>query len=189
MVETVNANASVVNVHQDADASRPGRRLPPVATPTDEERNAQLRSLLRALVAEQGGQRGKVTAAMGIPKTTLNGVLSGHRNPGLSVIEGIARMTRRDPSQVLAAAGDLEALRAMPPITQGGGPVTFGDLPNWLELQASAKAIASEMPVWVWESLAQSRVWLDVPVTPALVADLAAVVRRNVSPPPAGSLR
>lgn len=147
-----------------------------------EERNEQLRALVRAVIAEDyGGSARALARAMNIGPSTLAGFLTGDRGGGMKILDGLSRVLRRDPGQILSAGGDLAALRAAPP--SASAPTRFGDLPNWLELQESARALAPSVPSWAWESLGQSTVWLTTPITPALCVALAEVIWRHVPPP------
>lgn len=183
MARRVIANVVKVNGGLPTEGDKPMDTLQPVPSAMNgEERNEQLRALVRAVIAEDyGGSARSLARAMNIGPSTLAGFLAGDRGGGMKILDGLSRVLRRDPGQILSAGGDLAALRAAPP--SASAAVRFGDLPNWLELQGSAKGLAPNAPPWVWDSLGTSTVWLDTPVTPALCAALAEVIWRHVPPP------
>jgi transcriptional regulator with XRE-family HTH domain len=184
MAWRVIAKANNVNRHVTAEGDSPMDTILTVPSPPHgEERNELLRTLIRALIAADYGDSMRALArAMNVAPSTLANFLSGDRGGGMKILDGVARVLRRDPGQILSAGGDLAALRAAPP--SPAAPTRFADQPNWLELQESARGLAPTVPPWAWESLGQSTVWLSTPITPALCAALAEVIWRHVPPPP-----
>lgn len=156
-----------------------------VGRPTiGDERNEVLRRLLREIRAQEFDDNLSATArAIGVEPGTLSDFLNEKRGAGTKIMDGLTKHLRRGMDQIIAGGGDLGALRGQSSPTPLSRQVTFGDLPNWPGLLAAAKTQRPSHALWVWEQLAQARVWLDGAVTPSLVADCSDVVARHVAPP------
>jgi hypothetical protein len=148
------------------------------------ERNEALRRLVRELRdADFGGNLTQTARAVGVSTPTLSDFLAAKKGAGEKITEGLERHLRRSRDQMTAVGGDLAALRGAPPAPTPLREVRFVDLPNWSSLLTAARPMRPTHEAWVWERLATARVWLEGPVTPSLVADLADVVVRHVAPP------
>lgn len=156
-----------------------------VGRPTiGDERNEVLRKLLREIRAQEFDDNLSATArAIGVEPGTLSDFLNEKRGAGTKIMDGLSKHLRRGMDQILSTGGDLGALRGQSSPASPSRQVTFGDLPNWPGLLAAAKSQRPAHAAWVWEQLAQARVWLDGSVTPSLVADCSDVVARHVAPP------
>lgn len=148
-------------------------------------RNETLRRLLRELVATDfGGTAASAAKALGVSGATLSDFASRKKGAGAQLQDGLTRYLRRSMDQILAVNGDLAAIRGLAPLAlPSSREVRFVDLPNWPALRAAAEELRPARAAWVWDRLSTARVWLDGPVTPGLVADLADVVARHQEPP------
>lgn len=148
-------------------------------------RNEVLRRLVReVLVTDFDGTQAAAARALGVSGATLSDFLMSKKGAGSQLQDGLVKYLRRSMDQIAASGGDLGALRGLQPAAPiTGREVRFIDLPNWISLRAAAEEQRPRHAPWVWERLASARVWLDGPVTPGLVADLADVVARHQEPP------
>ena len=139
-----------------------------------EEKNEILRQTVRAIRDRDfDGNLTATAKALDLTTMSLSHLVNNGRGAGAKTIDALSLYLRRSLDQILAANGDLEALRKEPAQTGVAvRSVRFGELPNWTALAA-----------WVWEKLAQADVWVEGPVTPSMVADLAALVNRHFAPP------
>lgn len=169
----------------EAQANFFARRLPPMGRPTiGAERNEALRRLVRELRdVDFAGNLTQTARAVGVSVPTLSDFLAAKKGAGEKITEGLERHLRRTRDQMTAAGGDLAVLRGQPAPPTPLREVRFADLPNWRSLLAAARPMRPAHEAWVWERLASARVWLEGPVTPSMVADLADVVVRHVAPP------
>lgn len=150
------------------------------ATPA-ETRDAAVRALIRAITAaDHEGVQARTAKAIGVPPTTLNGYVNGRERNG-DIVFAVAAYLGRSVDEVLAANGDLAALRAPRPAS-GSVEVVFGQLPMWPQLLEHAKTIAPSVPDWCWRDTAESIVWLKPPITSQKVADVALVLLKHTPP-------
>jgi hypothetical protein len=63
------------------------------------------------------------------------------------------------------------------------GQSRFHARADWVVLLETARAIAPEIPEWVWPIVADSHPLSTVPITPAIVVELGKLVLRHVPPP------
>lgn len=108
---------------------------------------------------------------------------------GQSAISKIERGETADPAtlrKIAEALGvdptELEGVRDEP---AGGDPQpvpTMSAVPGWAAVEEQAKKIATEVSGEAWDVLNRSPGLLssDVPLTPAVVADLARLVQRHL---------
>lgn len=84
----------------------------------------------------------------------------------------------------LKGTSDERADESSPQADLSWRPV-MSSRPNWTGVVESAKSIDPKVPEWVFDVLAQSPTLLtvDMPLTPAVVLDLAAVILRHSAPP------
>ena len=169
----------------EAQANFSVSTLLPMGRPTiGAERNEALRRLVRQLRdADFNGNLTQTARAVGVSVPTLSDFLAAKKGAGEKISEGLERHLRRTRDQMTAAGGDLAVLRGQPAPLTPLREVRFADLPNWSSLLKAARPMRPTHEPWVWERLADARVWLEGPVTPSMVADLADVVVRHVAPP------
>ena len=150
-----------------------------------EEKNEILRQTVRAIRDKDfDGNLTATAKALDLTTMSLSHLVNNGRGAGAKTIDALSLYLRRSLDQILAANGDLEALRKEPAQTGAAvRSVRFGELPNWTALVAAAQQEKPTLAPWVWEKLAQADVWVEGPVTPSMVADLAAIVNRHFAPP------
>jgi transcriptional regulator with XRE-family HTH domain len=149
------------------------------------ERNDAVRAIVRAIVqTDHAGTQSAAAEALGVTKSGLGQFLSGHSGYGEKLREGLERYLRRPFDEIVAANGDLAALRSKKAATPARSTeVRFGALPGWQSLLEGARAIDPTVPEWCWRELEDVRVWVRVPVTSLMVAEMARFVLRHFSPP------
>lgn len=139
---------------------------------------------LRALVVTDFEGNQQATAkALGVSRATVNQLINGHKGPGQPVMDGLVAYLRRPIEEIIAAGGDLAALRAPKKTSARSVEVLFGALPGWSALLEGARAIDPTLPEWCWRELAETRVWTRVPVTSSMVAEMGRFILRHVAPP------
>lgn len=165
--------------------------VPSMGRPTlGSARNTVLRRIVRDVVARDfGGTKADAARALGISAATVGDFLNEHKGAGPSLTDALTAYLGRSVDQIIAAGGDLDAVRALPPAAAQPQPATtpamvrFRDLPGWSSLLLAAKKLRPDHAAWVWERLATAPVWLDGPATPIVVAECADIVARHVAPP------
>lgn len=147
--------------------------------------------MIRAIVRDDfAGNQQRAAKALGITRGALNQIHDGHTTAGQPTQDGLVAYLRRPIEEIVAANGDLAALRAAPPRTGGRSvEVRFGDLPSWEQLLEGARALAPNTPAWCWREVEEARVWVRVPVTSAMVAAIADIALRHFPPPGADSAK
>jgi plasmid maintenance system antidote protein VapI len=148
-------------------------------------RAESLRALVRALVAKDfdGNQQAAATA-LGVTRATVNQLINGHKGPGQQIADGLVAYLRKSIDDLVAANGDLEALRRAPAAQPAMvAEVCFGALPGWPSLLEGARTIAPTIPEWCWQELASTRVWTRTPINSAMCAEMASFILRHFPPP------
>lgn len=164
------------------DEKRRGR---PTVAP---DRAAAMWRAVRELVdGEFRGNQAEAAKALGVSGATVSNFLSRKTSVGSGIERGVTRYLRRSFDQIVEAGGSLAVLRGGAPAPSAPVETRFGDLPNWPELYRMARDNRPNVPRWAWELCARARVFLDVPITPPFIAEIAYVIAHNV-PPPAGVL-
>jgi len=151
------------------------------------EKNQILRQTVRAIMeADFGGNLTATAKGLGLSSSAVSDFLLGTRGAGPKTTDALEVYLRRTYDQILAAGGNLDTLRKSPvqPVVAPRA-VRFGDLPNWSALAEAAQQEKPTLAAWVWEKLARADVWVEGPVTPSMVADLAVLVSRHFAPPAA----
>lgn len=144
-----------------------------------------LRAILRAIVqADFEGNQQRAATALGITRGALNQQVNGHTAAGQPTMDGLVAYLRRPIEEIVAAVGDLAALRA-PRTESRSVEVCFGALPSWPQLLEGAKALAPTLPEWCWRDVAEARVWVRGPVTASMVAGIAELALKHFPPPSA----
>lgn len=149
------------------------------------ERNASVRAVVKAIVAvDFAGVQKDAAERLGFTKAGFGKFLSGRTGYGERMREALERYLRVPFDDIVAAGGDLAALRAKRTPRRDSVEVRFGGLPGWDVLLAGARALDPTVPAWCWRELIDARVWISQPVTAAMVADMARFILRHVPPPP-----
>lgn len=149
------------------------------------DQNAAIRALVRALVkVDHGGNQSHAATALGLTKAGLGKFIAGKTGYGESLRRGLEKYLRVPFDDMLAAGGDLDALRAARAAKRETVEVTFGALPAWPTLLAGAKALDPAIPAWCWAELGPTRVWVAQPVTASMLVDAARFILKHVPPPP-----
>lgn len=148
-------------------------------------RAESLRAIIRAIVRDDfGNSQQKAAQALGITRGALNQIHNGHTAAGRPTMDGLVAYLRKPIEEIVAANGDLAALRSpAPPDAARSVEVKFGALPSWGQLLEGARALAPTMPEWCWREVADARVWVRGPVTSAMVAAIADIALRHFPPP------
>lgn len=162
-------------------------RLRAVGRPTaSNEKSDALRAIVRAIIATDfEGVQTHAAEALGMARGSLNDFLNRRVNAGEQLQTGLSRYLQRPVEEIVAANGDLVALRSERASARSV-EVVFGQLHRWPELLASARAIDPSVPDWCWRHVADAVVWIRRPVTPAMIVDMARFVRTHVPPPAVG---
>ncbi len=148
------------------------------------EQNDAIRTLVRAIVAtDHEGNQSHTAKALGLTKAGLGKFIAGHTGYGETLRRGLEGYLRVTFDEMLAAGGDLAAIRAGRVAKRSTHEVTFGALPTWPQLLAGAKALDAAVPAWCWDELAAARVWISQPVTASMLVDAARFILRHVPPP------
>lgn len=149
------------------------------------ERTDAMRRLMRSVVqAEFNGNQAAAAKAMRFTPATLSNFLAGKTQAGPKIEDGLTGYLRRSVDQIMATGGDLAALRGGTEAPTPMREVRFGDLPSWPELYASARTLRPQIPRWAWQKTARARVLLDVPITGAFIAGIAAAIHEHTEPEP-----
>lgn len=145
-----------------------------------QRRDDALRAVIRAITAtdHQGVQR-RTAEALGLPPSTLNGYMSA-RESNTVLPDRVAAYLNRTVDEIVTARGNLEELRRARRSTSRG--VCFGELPSWPALLSGAKVLAPDIPAWCWRDLAETVVWVSVPVTSAMARDCALFLLEHTPP-------
>ena len=105
------------------------------------DRAESLRAMVWAIVRTDHAGVQKATAdALGVTRSALNDMLNERVGAGMAIQDGLVRYLKRPIEEIVAAKGDLDALRAGR-VGATSVEVVFGELPSWSELLAGAKAI------------------------------------------------
>lgn len=148
------------------------------------ERNASVRAIVKAIIeADFGGTKSKAAAKLGLTKAGLGKFLAGHTGYGERLRNALAGYLLVPFDEIVAANGDLAALRSRKATRRTSVELRFGDLPGWESLVAGAKAIEPAVPAWAWDELRDARVWVSQTVTTVMVADAGRFILRHVPPP------
>lgn len=176
-----------VNPPRDGSPYDTSPTLQAVARPRlGDERNEIVRAYIRKMVASQfGGSVRAAARAMSVQGSTLNEFLRGDSGAGMKLLDGLSKVAGRSLDEILAPQQDTSSPQGAAPTPRSSvTAVSFGQLPNWPELQAFAASMRPQIPQWAWDALAESQVWLTVPITGQLVIDLGEFLARHMPPPP-----
>lgn len=148
---------------------------------SDPDQDERLRSILRSVVTQDfGGNYTRAGSALGVSTALVSLVLDGSKRPGPKLIKGLADHTGRTLDDLYGRASS--AAEAMPRSARRPRVVTFGELDNWTELRDAAQALDQRVESWCFDRLATETAILTREPTPAMVRDLARVVRRYFTP-------
>lgn len=146
-------------------------------------RNEALRALVRAIseTDHEGVQR-QTALALGLPPSTLNWFMNGANGASIAIVDALKAYLRRSEDDLVAANGDLTALRSPRPAPSSSTEVRFDKLPMWSQLLEGARSLDPSIPAWVWRDVAETTVWVRVPVTSSMVLDIARFLLKHLPP-------
>lgn len=104
------------------------------------------------------------------------------KKPTADSLASIARAAKVSYRWLASGEGDPFGDASAPDATESSSP-RFKNILNWRALLEMARAIAPDVPEWVWPIVAESHPLSTVPLTPALVVELARTVMRHMPPP------
>ena len=83
--------------------------------PAHSPRSESLRAIVKALIAADfdGNQQAAATT-LGVTRATINQFINGHKGAGQPICDGLVAYLRRPIEEIVAAQGDLAALRTAP---------------------------------------------------------------------------
>lgn len=144
------------------------------------DRDESLRKLIGDLQRNEfDGNLAAVSRAFKIKGSgTLRDFLRGDKGAGLAIIDGAELHTRRTIDQIISVGGDLSRLYELP---ERAPPqrVRFGDLPDWEERLAVAKALRPGIPDRYWTMLSSADAWIDGELTNGMLVEMAEFLARH----------
>lgn len=154
-----------------------------------ESRSEALRAIVRAIsAADHGGVQRATAKALGVAPGSLNDFLNKRSGAGQQLQDGLVAYLQRPIEEIVSAHGDLPLLRSPKPSVRSVD-VHFRSLPLWPVLLAGAKSLDATIPAWCWAKVEDAVVWVRIPVTSAMVVDMARFFLRHESPPTSAPAR
>ena len=163
----------------------PSRPMGPTSKSLRDDQNERLRGILRDLVdAKFGGSASAAARELGIAQSLVSEFLTGGRGAGPKLLNAVAEHTGRSLDDLygrrfVESSGDLPR-RIDPPQTSAPLLKNRPEFPQSLRL---ARELRPQHGGYVWNALGESAPLVTVPITPALLADLADVLAKYLVPP------